>query len=89
MKVVKEENVAQEGKAIAFDPSKAYTWNNTATFTLNGAEFGLILNALRGVLSTPEAQRLFLAMRANDIVEEQLAKAVANGTAVEKQEENN
>lgn len=81
MKAVKEEGPV-------FDPSKGYTWDNSTTFTLNGAEFGLVLNALRATLSTPEAQRLFLAMRANDIVEDQLAKAVANGTAVETPQEN-
>lgn len=78
MKAVKEEGPV-------FDPSKAYTWDHSATFTLNGAEFGMVLNALRSTLSTPEAQRLFLAMRANDIVEEQLAKAVQSGIATEKE----
>jgi hypothetical protein len=79
MKAVKEDN------SSVFDPSKAYTWNHDATFTLSGAEFGMVLNALRSTLSTPEAQRLFLAMRANDIIEEQLAKAVQSGIATEKE----
>jgi hypothetical protein len=81
MKAVKEDSPV-------FDPSKAYTWDHSSTFTLNGAEFGMVLNALRATLSTPEAQRLFLAMRANDIIEDQLAKAVASGVAVERPEEN-
>lgn len=77
-------NVVKEEPGNEFDPSKAYTWNPDATFTLNAGEFGLVLNALRATLSTPDAQRMFLAMRANDIIEEQLAKAVKTGVAVEK-----
>lgn len=77
-------NVVKEEQGKEFDPSKAYTWNPDATFTLNAGEFGLVLNALRATLSTPDAQRMFLAMRANDIIEEQLAKAVRSGVAVEK-----
>lgn len=77
-------NVVKEEQGNEFDPSKAYTWSPDATFTLNAGEFGLVLNALRATLSTPDAQRVFLAMRANDIIEEQLAKAVRSGVAVEK-----
>jgi hypothetical protein len=81
MNVVKNDEASNQ-----FDPSKAYTWKPDATFTLNAGEFGIILNALRATLSTPEAQKIFLAMTANDIVEEQLAKAVRSGVAVEKTE---
>lgn len=77
-------NVVKEEPGNEFDPSKAYTWSPDATFTLNAGEFGIVLNALRATLSSPEAHKLFLAMRANDIVEEQLAKAVKTGVAVEK-----
>ena len=79
MNVVKEEQPE-------FDASKAYTWKPDATFTLNAGEFGVVLNALRATLSTPEAQRIFLAMTANEIIEAQLAKAVKTGVAIEKTE---
>lgn len=73
-----------------FDPNKPYTWGPDATFTLNGGQFGMILNALRATLSTPEAQKFFLAMTANDIIENLLKDAVEKGVAKESvKEENN
>lgn len=73
-----------------FDPSKPYTWGPDATFTLNGGQFGMVLNALRATLSTPEAQKFFLAMTANEIIEGILKDAVEKGVAKESvKEENN
>ena len=77
-------------QSVVFDPSKPYTWGPDATFTLNGGQFGMILNALRATLTTPEAQRFFLAMTANEIVEKLLEEAVEKGVAKEaEQKENN
>ena len=59
-----------------YDPSKKYTWTPDDQFTLSGSEFGLILNALRAVISTPEAARILLAREANEAVEQALASAV-------------
>jgi hypothetical protein len=69
-----------------FDPNKAYTWGPEATFTLSGAQFGMVLNALRASLATPEAQRFFLTMTANDIVEGLLSEAVEKGLAREAEQ---
>lgn len=66
-----------------YDPSKKYTWKDENTFTFKGGEFGLILNTLRGILSTPEAQKILLAQQASIIMEEQLAKAVEAGIVTE------
>jgi hypothetical protein len=71
-----------------FDPSKPYTWEPNAQFVFNGQEFGLVMTAIRTILSSPEAQKIFLAIEANEIIHNQIAKAVEEGVAVE-QEVNN
>jgi len=72
---------------INYDPSKRYTWTPATEFTLTGEQFGLILNSLRGVISTPEAARILLAAQANDSLEAVLARAVESGAVVEAPEE--
>ena len=66
-----------------FNPEKQYSWNNNDVFTLNGQEFGLILNALRATISTPEAARILLAADAHDALEGSLARAVQSGQVKE------
>lgn len=73
---------------ITFDPNKKYTWGPNDQFSLSGGEFGLILNALRAIISTEEASRVMLAVRANEIVENLLAKSVESGVAKEVETEN-
>jgi hypothetical protein len=68
---------------ITFDPTKKYTWEKDTAFTLSGSEFGLLLNALRAVTNTQEAQALFLASEASKVIEGSLAKAVEAGIVVE------
>jgi hypothetical protein len=79
--VNKEEEVKPE-----FNPAKKYTWSKDAEFTLSGGEFGLILNALRGVVSTQEAQAVFLANEAVGTIENILGNAVESGLVKEVQE---
>lgn len=69
-----------------FDPTKKYIWNKDDKFELSGTEFGIILNAFRAVLSTPEAQAMFKAAQASDLVEQVLARAVETGVAKEAPE---
>jgi hypothetical protein len=59
-----------------YDPSKRYTWTPDDKFELSGAEFGLILNTLRSILSTEEAARILLANQASEVIEGIMAKAV-------------
>lgn len=59
-----------------YNPQGRYTWSPEDKFTLTGAEFGLILNTLRAVLSTEEAAKILLANEANQAIEAVLAKAV-------------
>lgn len=85
MEVVKDQ--AQENVA-KYDPSKKYTWTPNDAFVLSGDEFGVVLNALRAILGTAEAQRILLADRANDVIENVFARAVEMNVAKEVPEEN-
>jgi hypothetical protein len=78
------QEVGQE--APKFDPNKKYTWAGDVSIVVSGAEFGAILNALRGVTSTQEAQALFLAAETADKVEAILARNVEIGIIVEAPE---
>ena len=66
-----------------YDPNKRYTWTPQDKFELSGDQFGLILNAFRAILSTPEAGRILLVDRANNAIEDAMAVAVENGTVKE------
>lgn len=80
--VVKKEETQTEPK-LEFNPAKKYTWSKDAQFTMTGGEFGLILNALRGVVGTQEAQALFLANEAVGALEDVLGSAVESGLVKE------
>jgi hypothetical protein len=85
MKVVKDEPTAHE--MPTFDPNKKYTWAIDSQFTLSGNDFGILLNSLRAILSTEEAQRILLADKASQIMEATLAQAVESGAVVEVPEQ--
>ena len=70
-----------------FDPNKKYIWGQDDLFIVSGGEFGVLLNAIRAIINTPESQRILLAAKANDIVENALARAVENGVVKEAPEE--
>jgi len=69
-----------------YDPEKKYEWKQDDVFVLSGGEFGVVLNALRAVLGTAEAQRILLAERASGVVENALARAVMEGRVKAKDE---
>jgi hypothetical protein len=75
-----------EQQTPSYDPNKKYTWTPEDSFILSGGEFGLVLNALRAVLNTPEAARILIANEANKIVESALQRAVENGIAKEAED---
>lgn len=79
--IIDLQEAQQEGPK--FDPNKKYTWNSEAQFVLNGQEFGMLLNSLRAVVSTKEAQTILLAKQAGDVLENTLALAVEAGVVVE------
>jgi len=69
--------------ANTFDPNKSYKWAPTDTFEVSGHDFALILNTIRAILSTEEAQKIILANEANKVVETILGKGVEAGFVVE------
>jgi hypothetical protein len=83
MEIVKDQ---QQG-GVSYDPNKRYRWTPEDQFVVSGSEFGVLLNALRAILHTPEAQRILLADKANEIIEATLAKAVESGIVKEADEE--
>jgi predicted secreted protein len=73
----------QQPQAPKFDPNKKYTWEYSAEFVLNGKDFGMLLNALRAVINTKEAQTILLAKQAGDTLEDLLEKGVEAGVVAE------
>lgn len=69
-----------------YNPKNRYTWSPEDKFTLNGAQFGLVLNALRAVLNTEEASKIILADKANQAIEDVMAKAVEEGIVKESEQ---
>lgn len=93
MKIVKDEEqtpapeIKGDGAAlIKFDPAKKYVWAKDDQFVFNGGEYGLLLNTLREILATPEAQRIMLAQRASQVVEAALIEAVESGKVKEAEQ---
>jgi len=86
MEIVQDE-LQQVQEVPTFDPNKKYTWAIDSEFTLSGNDFGILLNSLRAILSTEEAQRILLADKASQIMEATLAEAVQNGSVVEVPEQ--
>jgi hypothetical protein len=68
---------------MKYDPNKKWTWSPDSKFELSGEQFGIVLNAFRSILSTPEAQRILFIYHANNVVEDIIAKAVEKGVIVE------
>jgi len=86
---VTKEASKQEFKYVdmpKYDPNKKYRWEPGSNFFMTGEEFGVILNSLRAILNTPEAQKVLLAERANIAVENTIARAVQQGIVQEIQE---
>ena len=79
-------DLQEEQQVPKFDPNKKYTWNMDSKFVLGGQEFGMLLNAMRAVINTKEAQTILLAKEAGDVLESTLAAAVETGVVVEVSE---
>ena len=59
-----------------YNADSRYTWTPEDTFTLTGAEFGLILNTVRAYLASEEAARFQLMVQTNDAIEKVMSRAV-------------
>jgi hypothetical protein len=70
---------------MSYDSNKHYQWNPDEQFTISGREFGLILNTVRAILSTEQAQQILLAARASDVLEKIMEENIKTGKIVEKE----
>jgi hypothetical protein len=59
-----------------YDPAKRYTWTPEDVFEISGQDFGLILNTVRSYLSSEEASRFQLMMKANEVIEKLMIAGV-------------
>lgn len=75
--------VTSKPPLIKYDPKKKYRWEPTDVFAFTGLEMNALINATRAILNTPEAQRVMLAIRANEVAEEALKRAVEFGIVKE------
>lgn len=71
---------------MTYDPKKSYTWSEQDTFELTGAEFGVIINTFRSILHIPDAGKVLMISRANEVFETIIAKAVQNNKVREVSE---
>lgn len=69
-----------------YDPSKKYSWTPQDTFTLTGEQFGTMLNAIRGMMGSPEAMRIMAISKANDVIESLMIAAVEDEIVLEMPE---
>lgn len=86
MEIVKDEEVKKGTipKVAEYDPNKGYKWEPTDTFVLTGNDFGIVLNALRAVISMPVGlTTLKMAERASQAIENSLKAAVEVGIVKE------
>jgi predicted 3-demethylubiquinone-9 3-methyltransferase (glyoxalase superfamily) len=70
-----------------YNPNSKYTWKPEDEFTLNGQEFGLILNTVRAYLSSEEAARFQLMVQTNQVIEKLMKEAVEADIVKEQVEE--
>ena len=86
MHIVKDDETGAS-EVPMYDPTKKYTWQPDAQFTISGNEFGMLLNSLRGIVSTPEARVILRAADAADVIESIMAKSVESGLVIEYPEQ--
>lgn len=89
MKIVRDnenELVGANGKLDSrpvYNPAKQYTWTPEDVFLITGDQFGMMLNAFRTILSSPEATQILMAQKANNAIEAIIAKGVQDGVVKE------
>jgi hypothetical protein len=69
-----------------YDPAKRYTWTPEDTFTISGQDFGLFLNTVRSYLSSEEAARFQLMIKANEVIEKLMIAGVESDMIKEVEE---
>jgi hypothetical protein len=87
MQIVRDEDESSAIEVPQYDPRKKYTWTPETQFTLSGNDFGILLNSLRQIVSTKEAQVILRAADAADVIENLMAQSVASGSVIEHPEQ--
>ena len=87
MQIVRDEDQPSAVEVPQYDPRKKYTWSPDTQFTLSGNDFGILLNSLRQIVSTKEAQVILRAADAADVIENLMAQSVASGSVIEHTEQ--
>jgi hypothetical protein len=87
MQIVRDEDGSSATEVPQYDPRKKYTWSPDTQFTLSGNDFGILLNSLRQIVSTKEAQVILRAADAADVIENLMAQSVASGSVIEHPEQ--
>jgi hypothetical protein len=87
MQIVRDEEQPSAVEVPQYDPRKKYTWSPETQFALSGNEFGILLNSLRQIVSTREAQAILRAAEAAEVIEGLMAQSVANGSVIEHPEQ--
>ena len=59
-----------------YNPNLRYTWTPEDVFEISGQDFGLILNTVRAYLSSEEAARFQLMVKANEVIEKLMIAGV-------------
>ncbi len=66
-------------KKPVFDINKNYTWQPDDEFVISGLELDTLYKATRAIISTPEAQMIFMAKQTFDIAQTILKEGVEEG----------
>ena len=77
--------MTENNQLKGFDPSKSYEWSPETPFTLSGEEFGILLQTLRGIVSSPETQKALLAVRSLGALESTLGRNIQAGVVKEQE----
>ncbi len=66
-----------------YDPNKSYSWKPTDKFEISGQDFGMLLQAVKTVLSTEEAAKVALFQQIGRALDASLISAVESGAIKE------
>ena len=88
-----ENEVDQKSEVMAkpspvYDPAKSYAWGPKDFVPMTGMQFANILNSIRTILASPEAQKIMLAQKASNSIEAVLSKMVELEMATEQPSKN-
>jgi len=65
---------------------KQWVWDPSVEITISGQLLNDMIHLVQGTLSTPEAQKFLLAMRADEMLSQVLNKGIQDGIIKEKVE---